>query len=540
MAQVLTQPLDVIDAERQRRKKQPKTPAEFAMIASRGRWLRARHLDILSERLKSLAEAKIKRLIVTMPPRHGKSELCSRFFPAWYLGTHPDNRIILCSYEANYAATWGGKARDILQEYGPQSFGVAISDDSTARDDWRIEGREGGMVTAGVGGPITGKGANVLIIDDPVKNAEQAHSKTYRDKTWDWWQSTAYTRLEPNASVLVIQTRWHEDDLAGRLLREPDEDDDDELWEILNLPALAEEDTPDAMGRKPGEALWPERWPAAKLEKRKKRFGSYTWTALYQQRPRPADGEAFKRSDLRFYDEPETGLYRLHREDGNEWTVPASDCQTFATLDVAATEKQSSDYSVLQLWRLTPSADLILFYQWRDRKQTPQVINTVLEVCRQFNVEMIGVEATGVGLPVYQSLVQRGELRVVKLNAKGDKLLRSQAAQFRTEAHMVHLPKGNSNDACRYMDFLLELESFPRAPHDDTVDAFSWAAIMAQKLRGSVVKAEDKKAIENKDQRIADAEETAKHPGSSIAPDAVTGGADDDEEIKRWLSGEGN
>ena len=190
----------------------------MAYHISKGKWIPARHLLYTSKKLVDVSARRIKGLIVTEPPRHGKSELISKYFPAWYLGLFPDERIILTSYEADFAASWGRKARDIIEEYGEELFGIQVRQDSSAANRWGIQGYEGGMNTAGAGGPITGKGGNLIIIDDPFKNAEEANSKTIRDKVWEWYKSTLYTRLEPNGVLVIIQTRWHEDDLVGRLL----------------------------------------------------------------------------------------------------------------------------------------------------------------------------------------------------------------------------------------------------------------------------------------------------------------------------------
>lgn len=254
------------------------TPALFARHCSGNRWYPAKHLVELSEKLMDVATGDITHLMIFMPPRHGKSELTSKYFPAWYLGKYPDNRVILTGYEADFAAQWGYKARNIMHEHGPALFNLTVAGNSSARDRWDIAGHLGGMSTAGVGGAITGKGAHLLIIDDPIKNAEEANSKTYRDKSYDWYRSTAYTRIEPGGSVVIIQTRWHEDDLSGRLLKE-----EPEKWTVVNLPALAEEG--DSLDRQPGEALFPKRYDVSALLDIKRTVGSYWWNALYQQRP---------------------------------------------------------------------------------------------------------------------------------------------------------------------------------------------------------------------------------------------------------------
>lgn len=209
-----------------------------------------------------------------MPPRHGKSEMASRYTPAWYLGRYPNRRVILASYEADYAASWGRKARDLLEEHGSSLFGVCVRQDSHAANRWDLADHNGGMTTAGVGGAITGRGADLLIIDDPVKSVEEAESETYRARTWDWWRGVALTRLEPGGSVILVMTRWHEDDLAGRILQE-----DSANWRVLSLPAIASDDLDDPLDREPGEPLWPERYDADALARRRQEMGSRLFEA---------------------------------------------------------------------------------------------------------------------------------------------------------------------------------------------------------------------------------------------------------------------
>ncbi len=264
------------------------SPGTLAAELSHGEWYSAPHLALLDNAIFDACHGfGPDRLIVTMPPRHGKSELCSKYTPAWYLTTFPNRRIILASYGADFASEWGYKARTLINE-NADKLNIQVARDSNARDRWDLAGHNGGMITAGVGGSITGRGAHLLLIDDPVKDAEQADSPTYRQKTWDWWQSTASSRLEPGGVAIVIQTRWHEDDLAGRLIA-----DGSENWRVINFPAIAEED--DALGRSVGDPLWPLRYNQDTLATIKNRVGSRWWNALYQQRPTAIEGGMFKR-----------------------------------------------------------------------------------------------------------------------------------------------------------------------------------------------------------------------------------------------------
>jgi hypothetical protein len=260
-------------------------------------WVPFRHLRLLSDLYMQVASGEIPRLIVTMPPRHGKSELISRFGPAWFLGNYPERKVMLASYEAGFAASWGRKARDVLEEYGPEIFGIRVSDKSAAADFWEIAGHAGVMTTAGVGGGITGKGASLLVIDDPVKNAEEAGSEVIQLKQLEWWISTARTRLEHRAGCILVMTRWHEADLAGQLLaREAEEGG--EHWELLNLPAYAE-GPDDPLGREEGDVLCSELFPKESLERTRTNSAGYWWASLYQQRPMPAEGGIFKRHNFR-------------------------------------------------------------------------------------------------------------------------------------------------------------------------------------------------------------------------------------------------
>lgn len=524
----------MVDAEVARRAAQPQTPAEFALKASRGRWKMARHLELVNKKLTDLSNGTIKRLILTFPPRHSKSETGSKFFPAWFIGRNPDKRVILASYEANFAASWGEKARDLIVEYGPSMFGIKINPNSAARDDWKIDGRDGGMVTAGVGGSITGRGADLCIVDDFIKNSQEASSKTIRDRTWDWWQSTMLTRLEPDGVVLIIATRWHQDDLIGRLLKEQNDPDepDNEKWELLNLPALAEDN--DALGRKPGEALWPWRFDEKKLNARRRRMNPYLWNALYQQRPMPPGGEIFKRDSFREYEtlsiDGKVQFYKLFNAAGNSWLVKASDCIVFLSVDPASSEKDSADPTVVEAWVLTPSYDMLLVDMSRQRARISKSRETIVTMYRKWNCEFCAVEKNTVGLPLLQSL-RDGGLAVKAIESRVDKVLRAQAAEMRFGAGMIHFPK-NCMFSTEMRMLIEELESFPKGVNDDCVDSLCQAADIVNRLGGSV---RDREDVEYADKVIAEesaAEQRAIAPGGKVEQLQLAGPEDPDE---LWL-----
>jgi predicted phage terminase large subunit-like protein len=429
---------------------------------------------LIDDTLQQVARGRIKRLIISMPPRHGKSALTSHVFPAWYLMLHPDHRIILASYEADFAASWGRKARDVVEHAGSW-YGVKVRNDSSAANRWDLADHAGGMVTAGVGGPITGRGAHVLIVDDPIKNAEEANSETIRMKTWEWWTSTAYTRLEPDGAAIVIMTRWHEDDLAGKLIQSMQ--DGGEPWHVLELPAIAEEDEdiplwayPDKRYvRKAGDALWPSRYDIEDFERIKKAVGSRVWTALYMQRPTPADGQVFRRSDFRYYRIDQANrLYLL-----GDRRVPMDQTWRFGTMDLAIEAKSSADYTVLAIWDVTPDMDLILVDLIREQCSSAQHMEMLTGIFTRYpTITFVGIESVAYQKTLVKSAVKRG-LRVKELRADRDKMSRGIMFSARYEVGSVWHPA----DADWLQAFERELLTFPNGKHDDQVDAGGYAAL---------------------------------------------------------------
>lgn len=398
-------------------------------------------------------------LVVEMPPRHGKSELGSHYFPAWYLGSHPDHRVVLASYEADFASTWGRRARDTLEEWGAPMFGVSVSRRSSAADRWDLSGHRGGMATAGVGGAITGRGADVLIVDDPIKNSQQAQSRAYRDASWDWWRSTARTRLEPDGVALVIATRWHEDDLTGRLLAAQQNDENADRWVVIRLPALAEED--DVLGRKPGEALWRERYDERLLEQIRASVGSYVFSALYQQRPAPPEGGRFKRTWFVLVDQVPGDLKRVIRR----WDLAATDAKAAA----------DPDYTVGAKVAITRSGQYVILDVVRERASPARVEQLVAATAARDgrNVRIrIEEERGSAGKHIVSHFARnvlpgydvRGEL------VTGSKELRADIVAAAAERGDVLMVRAPWNETA-----LEEFALFPFGPHDDIVDAVSGA-----------------------------------------------------------------
>jgi predicted phage terminase large subunit-like protein len=263
-------------------------------------WVHKELCATLEQFVKDIEDNKSPRLMIFIPPRHGKSMIVSERFPAWALGHKPNWQIVVASYSADLSTTFSKRALGIAKsEFFVKTFPNLLLDPKEQRGDQWATSDGGYYRSVGVGGSLTGTGANILIIDDPVKDWQEANSLTTREKIWDWWTSTAYTRLAPKSGVLVIQTRWHEDDLGGRLEKQMLEDPESDQWTIVKYPAIAEEDE---ANRKKGEALHPERYPEKKLLGIKSNVGKRVWSALYQQNPRPVGGRYLKRDWFQIID----------------------------------------------------------------------------------------------------------------------------------------------------------------------------------------------------------------------------------------------
>jgi len=397
-------------------------------------------------------------LMISMPPRHGKSEYISKWLPTYWLGKRPNDRIINCGYGNSFAKSWGRKCRDLFAEHGRAYFGLSVSDTAGAANEWNVAGHEGGMLTAGIGGGITGRGANLLIVDDPVKDAEEALSETYRDKIWDWWQSTSDTRLEPGAKKIVVMTRWHIDDLAGRLIAQSEETG--EAWRVINFPAIAEFDDP--LGRNEGEALWPERWPIEALERKRRGRSTYWWNALYQGRPGQHDDAEFP---AEYFEPPfwvdempeavDMGVVFLDASKGKD--AKKGDFQ--ASVFVGVYEGKAYVDAILGRWPISKavSESLRLLLKYRGRVLAYESNN--------FQEEAVGFE-------IDRQLAgnRLHGLTVVPVNHQMKKELRIQRLDAYLRAHELRFVRSPGTKM-----LVDQLREFPHAAHDDGPDALEEA-----------------------------------------------------------------
>ena len=423
------------------------SPAATAAKWSNGDWRRQPHLNLISNAVASMAEKPL-RLIVSMPPRHGKSVLLSHWTPVWFLANWPRGRVGLASYAADFASDWGLKARRTIEQN--TGLGIQLSKERARAHDWQTE-QGGGMVTAGVGGPLTGRGFDLLIVDDPIKNRQEANSATHRKHIWDWWTSTARTRLEPGGSIIIVATRWHEDDLIGRLLRGPDGDDDypdlDE-WQNIRLPALAEEDDP--LDRELDEPLWPSRYDARALGALRVELGSQDWAGLFQQRPTEYGGGLFKIDWWRYAD-----------------PLPPATGEVIQFWDTAFKTGQDNDYSACATM-YPAAASYVLREMWRDRLEFPDLVRSVISQAERHQPARIYIEDAASGQSLIQSLQTSTRLPIVPVKVDADKVSRANAITGQNEAGNVLLP----SRAPWIPDFLDETTAFPNGANDDQVDAY--------------------------------------------------------------------
>lgn len=417
----------------------------------------ARHLAYLDRVITSAIKKGGGRYIVTVPPRYGKSEYLSKYTPSWFVGKWPNKRVMLASYAEELAAEFGLAARNLIREFGSQYFGVKLDSSSQSKTHWKISGHNGGMTAAGVGGSLTGKGADLLIIDDPVKNAEEAASPTIREKHWNWWQSTAQTRLAPNATVIVIMTRWHQDDLAGRLLKSDEKD----KWTMIRLPEICDTED-DLLGRKIGEPLWPEQWPLADVLEKQKSKTPYWWNAMHQGDPGQY-GEAAWPAEY-FED-----IFTM------DW--PKKFVASAMAIDPAlGKDKKRGDYSAIAFAGLAEGKAFVDV--WLARIPPPELVTKAVTLWQILRPDILACEENGfqelLG-PMFEAEVKKlGAFGcgVVPIVNSGNKITRIEATltPLLQDKLIRFKARRSDNELC-----VEQMKSIPNGAHDDGPDAVQMA-----------------------------------------------------------------
>lgn len=441
------------------------TPGDMAKVLD-PRTIQTPALDLIDERLVHAFNTPDSRLILSMPPQEGKSQRASRRFPLWCLTQNPDLRVAIASYEANIARRWGRAIRDDITQH-TDMLSLNVRPDLSAQHEWQLQGRDGGVFTAGVGGAMTGRPVDLLLIDDPVKGREQADSPTIREKTWDWWTDTALTRLAPGAPVILILTRWHEDDLAGRLMAQ-----DPGGWEFLNIPAEAdhrpENGETDPLGREPGEFMISARGrTTAQWQARKRASGPKTWASLYQGRPSPDEGGMFP-ADWRTYDQP---LWSVASNGAH--TIPGmgrDDQELIQSWDLTFKDTKGSDYVVgMVLLRIGITVYLLDMVRKRlNFNDTLDAIRGLTAKWPQAHGKFVEDKANG---PAVINALSREIPGLIPVEPEGSKVARASAVSPFAFSGNIVLPTAKLLPNVE--ELREEAKNFPASAHDDTIDALT-------------------------------------------------------------------
>lgn len=427
-----------------------------------------------------------------MPPQEGKSERVSRIFPTWCLVRNPNRRIAVASYADDMAMRWGRQVRDDID--ANPDLGLKLHPGISAAKEWRLDGYRGGMVTAGMGGALTGRAVDVLIIDDPLKDREEAESPTMRERCINFWRSKASTRLPEKSIVVLIMTRWHEEDLAGYLIGEHKQD-----FRLINIPAQAEHVDGkhdckcagngkclgrEVLDREPGQYMESARERTEEgWELKKRAAGTYDWAALYQGRPSPLEGSIFKKHHWRIHERP-----RAVQLNNGSWYVPGAD-EVIISVDAAFKDLKSSDYVAMSVWaRRGSRLDLVdMVYERMEFTATCVQLELLVAKWPQASLRLIEDKANG---PAIISALRLRVGGLVPYTPVDSKLGRARAVSPFQEAGDIGLPDPLKDGACpgsMIAAFIEQCAAFPNAAHDDMVDSFTQAAIRMLNIGGSLM-----------------------------------------------------
>ncbi|MDK8436415.1 MULTISPECIES: phage terminase large subunit [unclassified Brevibacterium] len=444
------------------------SPLDIARVITPGT-IQTPALDLIDQALIDCYNTPDARLIISMPPQEGKSTRAAKDFPIWALTQNQDTRIFSASYSQRLAERNGRAIRNAIASH--PELDLEIADGNSAVSDWRLQDHTGGVYSTSVGGSGSGQPADLVIIDDPIKDRKEADSQTYRDNVWDWYTDVVVARLAPGTSVVVILTRWHDDDLAGRLIAQEDSD-----WHFLNIPARAdhrpEKGEADILGREPGEYMISARGRTqAQWAKRERESGPRTFAALYQGRPTPDSGGVFPpEEDWARYSQP----MWVERPDGSR-IIPGlreNGYELIQSWDMAFKDTKSSDFVVGQVW-LRVGINAYLLDQIRDRlnfNATVEAVKAMTAKWPQAAAKLIEDKANGSAVISHLSKSVPG---MIPIEPEGSKLARANAISPFTFAKNVILPDAALQP--NVAELLGEAKAFPNSANDDTIDGLSQA-----------------------------------------------------------------
>lgn len=413
-----------------------------------------RHIQFLIDKLSAVERGDIRRLMVSMPPRHGKSETVSHKFPAWFLGRNPDCNVILSSYSFGLVKDFSRSVRNTIEsKLYKIAFNITTAEDARQVCDWDIADHRGGMLAQSVGGAITGYGAHLFIIDDPFKGWQEAESPTMREMVWDWYRSVALTRLEPNSRMVLIMTRWNRDDLAGRIMQEEKD------WDIINLPAFADEGDP--LGRAVGEPLWPERFTKAALEEKKQKVGSRVWHALFGGKPMDPESQKFKRDWFQWYD-----------------NLPVDIAKRGAGVDTATSMKSTNDNTSMVYVARGFDRHVYVEDVFLDKVTVSGFANYLINQQECFGFNSIKVEKNNAGEAFNQRINEIAMERMITMPIEcqatsTDKMVRAMEFQPLIENGTIRFKRGNPRVAA-LVEHLINFDG-TGSDVDDDVDALGFA-----------------------------------------------------------------
>lgn len=420
--------------------------AAYCYFVHKEKWIDTKFHRFLADKVQAFVETETGNpydiLVLSTPPQHGKSMTVTETFPSWYEGKYPERRCIVACYNDDFAGKFGRRNKNKIEEYGQFIFNIALSKSSDR--DIEIEEHGGGIITRGIMSGITGNSGDLIIIDDPVKNRQEADSVTYRERLWEEWQNSIKTRTQAGTKIIIIQTRWHEDDLAGRVIREENN------VEVVNIPVEAEEN--DILGRRVGDALCPEIGKGNKWLKEFK--ASYTggmraWNALFQGRPTSEEGNIFKREWWKFYD-----------------VLPEHLPLKAISIDATFKDNADSDFVAIEVWGKL-NADFYLIDMLKRRMDFPDTLKAIKAVNAKYpDRHSILIEDKANG-PAIIAMLKHEIPGIIAIEPKGSKVARANAVTGIIESGNVYLP--------RYADFtgefIEEHAAFPNGVNDDLVDS---------------------------------------------------------------------